>query len=109
MRLIFFALLLAGVTASNISYRFQTYEEGAPCTLIRTENVVRDEESVYRVFCQQETFDLTDDWWTGNFLSSDLYGQLSSMPPGTELKFDVYGVRSGFFSTKRQAFRIHQN
>lgn len=93
----------------NVLLRIATYEEGVPCTLIRAENVVAGDVSSYRIFCQEETFDLSDDLLTGNFNSSDVYGQIAGMAPGTEINLDVFGFRSGFLSVKRQAFRYHKD
>ena len=99
------AAILAGFVAVPGVMRLTTFQGNVPCQLIRVENVVQDQQSKYMVFCQDETFVLADDWVTGNFRSSDVYGQLASLPQGASLTLDVWGIRSGFFSTKRTVFR----
>ena len=102
-------LILGAVVLSNVGFRVLTYQDRIPCDLIRVENVRSGDSSTYRVFCEQETLDIGDDWYTGNFRSSDLYGQVANKTPGTRIYFDGYGARVGFLSMKRTVFRFSPN
>lgn len=100
-------LMLAGFVAIPAAMRATTFQGNVPCELIRVETVVQNQRGKYMVFCQDETFVFADDWATGSFRASDAYGQLAALPQGSSVLLDVWGIRSGFFSTTRTAFRFH--
>jgi hypothetical protein len=89
--------------------RLTTYVANVPCTVIKAENVrISDESSSYRLFCEQETFDIKDDLLTGRFRSSDMYGAISNLSKGSEISLDVWGIRFGPTSAKRSAINWRQ-
>lgn len=51
--------------------------------------------SYYLVFCENNTFKISDQMFFGNFNSSDLYGRIRR---DSTYKFKVHGYRVGFFS-----------
>jgi hypothetical protein len=75
--------------------RLTTYVADVPCTVVKAENVRTGTGNAYRLFCKQETFDIKDDWLTGRFRSSDMYGSISNLSKGSEISLDVWGIRFG--------------
>lgn len=85
-----------------------TYFAGVPCTVIKAENVRTGTGNAYRLFCEQETFDIKDDLLTGHFRSSDTYGAISALPKGTKISLDVWGIRFGPTSSTRTVINWRQ-
>jgi hypothetical protein len=62
------------------------------------EKVVKNQDSYYLIYTDNETFTIQDSLIKGQWRSSDIYGHIEK---GQTYKLSVFGWRSGFFSMYR--------
>jgi hypothetical protein len=95
------ALLVIGIGSCTL--RQTTYTENVPCTIIKTENVRKGSRGENRLYCEEESFRIADDWQSGRFRSADMYGAIAGLPKGSKILLKVWGIRFGPTSSMRTA------
>lgn len=92
------AMLIIGIIGFNISAYFNV--KTLTVKLDGKERIIDKSgdniESFYLVYTDKGTFKLEDDWFRGNFYSSDVYGKLKQDSTYT---FKTAGYRIGFLSS----------
>lgn len=65
--------------------------------------------SVFRIYTEgegcEDTYGLSDNWFAGNFNSSDMYAKIKV---GKTYKMETVGVRNGFFSLFKEITKISE-
>ena len=84
----FLALLVGGAIFDL--YTGYCNETNVTDTVISKDRVVTDDDSYYLIYCQNETFQMTDAKFIGRFNSSDDY---KFVEPGQTYDFHVIGMR----------------
>lgn len=81
----------------------QYYEEHTVTgKVLDKERVIKNQESYYLIYTDNETFTIKDSLIKYRFRSSDLYGQIEERQT---YEFTVYGWRNGFFSSYRNILK----
>lgn len=97
-----FCLCIGSCTAAYVGT-----ETVVTAKVMKTERVIYGSgdnlQSKYLVFCENETFELTDSLLYGKFNSSDMYGNIQS---GKTYTFKVVGWRNHFASMYRNIIEI---
>jgi len=96
-------LALLVLVMASCTLRQTTYAENVPCTVIKTENVRTGSRGENRLYCEEESFRIADDWQSGRFRSADMYGAISGLPKGSKILLKVWGIRFGPTSSMRTA------
>jgi hypothetical protein len=103
-------LVILAISLSIASYNvaYMSTEAVVTTKVLKTERVITGSgdsiQSKYLVFCENETFELTDSLMYGKFNSSDMYG---SLQVGKTYTFKVVGWRNHFFSIYRNIISMN--
>jgi len=97
-----FAMFFLLAITLNGFYVFGTTDT-ATCNVVEKERVTKKDSSKYLIFCEEEVFENTDNFFKLKFNSSDIYRDIKE---GEEYEFEVYGWRIPFLSMHRNIIKL---